>query len=96
MFDIRNFQRTHVIAVDLCANIIFYYRKLKMPLKSITLKPRLYNQFKEYTIKHMGEEAFYQRGALMQLDGVNIEQGSKLQLKQAVIDFWPTAAEVNN
>lgn len=96
MFDIRDYQRTHVTAVDLVANVIFYYRKLKMPLKSITLKPRHYNQFKEYVIKKIGEEQFYERGALMQMDGVNIELGSNLQLKQVVVDFWPAALEIAN
>lgn len=96
MFDIRDYQRTHVTAVDLVANVIFYYRKLKMPLKSITLKPRHYNQFKEWVIKNIGEEQFYERGALMQMDGVNIELGSNLQLKQVVVDFWPATLEIAN
>lgn len=95
MNDIANYKRTHVLAVDLCANAIYYYRKLKIPLKSITLKPRHYNQFKEYVIKHIGEEEFYNRGAKIQLFDVYIELGSNLQLKNMVFDFWPVMLPVD-
>lgn len=86
MFDFATMKSTGCGPVDLCANYIAYYRKLQMPVKSLSLHPKLYGQFKLWVEKNAGTEATETKK--FEMDSVHIDEGSRFQTKPIIITFW--------
>ena len=86
MFDIKNYERQHNLAVDMCAACILHHRRFKKPLKAILLHPKYFEIFKLWVKKNIGGQQAEERQ--FQFDGVNIEKGSYLQPKSLHVEFW--------
>lgn len=86
-FDYSQYDKTYNKAIDLCAACIGHYRQFGKPLKSIYLKPQLYDLFKKGIELLMGCE--FEEGELMEFDSVKIERGNYLMVgKELYVDFW--------
>ena len=82
----KTYQRQHVQAVDMCAATIFAHRLKYLPLKSIYLLPRMYEQFRWWTEKQLHREL--QPEERLEFDGVNIEKGSTGQSTPLLLEMW--------
>lgn len=93
-FDYSNYDKTYNKAIDLCAACIGHYRAFGKPLKSIYLKPQLYDLFKRGIEHLMGRD--FEDGELMEFDSVKIERGNYLMVgKEIYVDFWEQEKELN-
>lgn len=84
---LTDYERQNNLAVDMCAACIFFYRKRNRAVKAIYLTPRYYALFRHWVGEKFGIEAALTKG--IQFDGVNIEEGSRLQTENLVVEFWP-------
>lgn len=93
-FDYSQYDKTGNKAIDMVAACVGHYRQFLKPLKTIYLKPQLFDLFKK------GAEVLAKRefedGELMQFDSVNIERGSYLMVgKDLYVDFWEAEKVLN-
>lgn len=89
MFDFKNYEPTCNLAVDAVAACVYFYRQRKRALKTIYLTPKYYELFKLWVIVNFGQEKA--DSMKWEFDGVNIEKGTRFQLKPLVWDFYPEA-----
>jgi hypothetical protein len=86
---INNWEKTHVLAVDMVASAVSFLRKGLKPVKTIYLNPKLYYQFEYWVSKNMNEEEFFDaRENGFQFDGVNIKKQSNLLINDINWDFY--------
>jgi hypothetical protein len=81
---------TGVKSVDMVSACILFYRKRQRALKAIYLRPKLFETFRDWVIRNVGEKEY--QGKQLQYDGVNIEIGSKFQTEQLIPEFYPEKA----
>jgi hypothetical protein len=82
-----DYQRQHNLAVDMCAACILHNRKRARALKTIYLWPRYYALFQHWVSEQAGIAKALT--STYQFDGVNIEEGSRLQSEPLVVEYWP-------
>ena len=70
----------------MCGNLIGCARENNLPLKALHLTPLYYEWFKSGVQTLMGKPL--EDGELLQFDGVNIEQGSRLQSKAVILEYY--------
>lgn len=93
-FDYSQYDKTYNRAIDMCAACIGHYRQFGKPLKTIYLKPQLYDLFKKGIEVLMKRE--FEEGELMEFDAVKIERGSYLMVgKDLYVDFWEKEKVLN-
>lgn len=88
------FDPTYNNAIDLVAECVGYYRGINAPIKTIHLKPMYYELFKrgvEVIMKKKGM-AFNPEQPFT-FDGVNIENGGRLQIDSIRVEFYKLRAE---
>ena len=86
LHDFTQYQKTGCYAIDMCANLIACARVNRQAVKSLTLKPIMYEWFKSGTQQMMGKPL--EDGQQMQLDGVDIEKGTIYQIKDVLIEYY--------
>jgi hypothetical protein len=87
--DWNTIQRTGNPAVDMVADHIYYYRRHLRPVKTITLSPRAFDKFAAFVRRQVPDLV---PGQKFEFDGVMIEKGSPLMIKDLMTDFWPMSA----
>jgi hypothetical protein len=93
-FDYSEYDKTYNKAIDMVAACIGHYRQFKKPLKTIYLKPQLFDLFRKGVEVMMKREI--EPGELLQFDSVNIERGSYLMVgKELYVDFWSNETVLN-
>lgn len=86
---INDWEKTHIMAVDMVASAISHLRRGLKPVKNIYLTNTLYYQFEYWVSRHMNEEQFIDaRENGFQFDGVNIKKQSNLLLGEISWDFY--------
>ena len=91
MLNWQQWERTHIKAVDLCAEVISEHRKKSIPIKALHLWPDLYKQFLGWTEKNLARELA--EGEKMEFDGVNIEIGTRQQATPVLIELFKAKRE---
>jgi len=87
--DWNTIEHTGNPAVDMVADHIYYYRRHLKPVKTITLSPRAFEKFAAFVKKRVPDLI---PGQKFEFDGVLIEKGSPLMIKDLIADFWPMPA----
>jgi len=83
----QDFEKTGNPAVDMVADHIRMYRRCFKPVKCITLSPNAYGRFISWVRDQMKDE--YKSGVTYTFDGVNIEKGTSLMIKDLYVEFYP-------
>lgn len=93
-FDYSEYDKTYNKAIDMVAACIGHYRQFGKPLKTIYLKPQLFDLFKKGVEVLMSREL--EEDEPMMFDSVNIERGSYLMVgKEIYVDFWSAEKVLN-
>ncbi len=77
---------TGIPAVDMLADNIMYARKKMLPVKTAYLSKKAYGQFLAWVGFNLKDE--FDFNAKYQFDGVNIEQGSSLMIKDCYLEYY--------
>ena len=86
---INDWEKTHIMAVDMVATLISNLRRGLKPIKTIYLKNTLYYQFEYWVSRNMNEEEFIEaRENGFQFDGVDIKKQSHLLMGEISWDFY--------
>ena len=95
-FDYSEYNKTYNKAIDLCAACIGHYRAFKKPLKTIYLKPQLFDLFRKGIEAMMGRQVNLDEENF-EFDGVKINRSSYLMVGQELyVDFWEKETEAIN
>lgn len=81
----NKWKKTGYFVQDLISSAVSFYRSKNRPLKTIYLRPSLFEQYKLWVSKNTPINV--EENDLM-FDGVNIDKGSKLQLETAYFEFY--------
>lgn len=93
-FNYSQYDKTYNKAIDLCAACIGHYRTFNKPLKTIYLKPQLFDLFRKGMEVMMKRELTDQEQ--FEFDAVKIERGSYLMVgRDLYVDFWEPEKVLN-
>jgi len=91
---INDFQKTGNCTADMVASCVSHYRHFKKPIKSIFLKERNFEEFKQFVISKTDDiqqkQNIYENQVQLEFDKVNIRLGSKLSNEPMYVEFYDT------
>jgi hypothetical protein len=94
VFNYSNYKTTRNLSVDMCMEIIAFYRKANRPLRSIYLSKYHYDTFSDYFKKNGLTDdqitALEYQATHLELDSVRILRSELLVKEPYQLEFYPT------
>ena len=81
-----DFEKTGNAAVDMVADHIRFHRRSFKAIKKMVLSPNAYGMFLSWVRDNIGDD--YKYGQVYKFDGVEIEKGTSLMVKDCYIEFF--------